>query len=50
MSQNWEISRRTMLRGAGAAVALPMLDVMSSNAVFGKEAVAPPMRLSLIHI
>ncbi|MAT12295.1 MAG: hypothetical protein CMM02_14970 [Rhodopirellula sp.] len=45
MSQNWKISRRTMLRGAGAAVALPMLDVMNSHAALGKEALAPPMRM-----
>ena len=45
MSQNWKISRRTMLRGTGAAVALPMLDVMQGHTAFGKEAVAPPMRM-----
>ncbi|MEM7456858.1 MAG: DUF1552 domain-containing protein [Planctomycetota bacterium] len=30
--KKWQISRRTMLRGAGAALALPMLDVMETAA------------------
>ena len=29
---NWRISRRTMLRGAGAAISLPLLDVMEASA------------------
>lgn len=29
MSSRWQISRRTMLRSAGASLALPMLDVMA---------------------
>lgn len=45
MNQNWKISRRTMLRGTGAALALPLLDVMKNEALFGKETVAPPMRM-----
>ena len=45
MNQNWKISRRTMLRGTGAALALPLLDVMKNESLFGKETVAPPMRM-----
>ena len=33
MSGNWHISRRTMLRGLGAAVSLPLLEVMQKPAV-----------------
>ena len=29
MSKRWQISRRTLLRGTGAAVALPLLDSMA---------------------
>ena len=45
MNQSWKISRRTMLRGTGAALALPMLDVMKDDSLFGKEAVAAPRRM-----
>ena len=31
MATNWKLSRRTMLRGAAAAVSLPLLDVMSTR-------------------
>ncbi len=29
MTKRWQISRRTLLRGAGASLALPLLDAMS---------------------
>lgn len=45
MSQNWKISRRTMLRGTGVAVALPMLEVMNNTPLFSKETGAPPKRM-----
>ena len=45
MNQSWKISRRTMLRGTGAALALPILDVMKDDSLFGKEAVAAPRRM-----
>lgn len=44
---NWHISRRTMLRGLGAAVSLPLLDVMSARA---SEDERPPMRLAYLYI
>ena len=50
MTGKWHISRRTMLRGLGAAVSLPLLDVMSpSRAVaVGKE--HPTMRVAYLYI
>lgn len=32
MSKNWKISRRSMLKGVGSAMALPMLDIMGPSA------------------
>ena len=43
MSRKWQISRRTMLRGAAASVSLPLLEVMSPAATrLGDQ---PPKRL-----
>lgn len=33
MAKNWHLSRRTMLRGLGTTVALPLLDAMSGGSV-----------------
>ena len=44
---NWHISRRMMLRGVGAAVSLPLLDVMSTRAS-GES--SPPIRLAYLYI
>ncbi len=41
MRENWRISRRTLLRGAGVAVGLPLLDVMTPVAVAAGKALAP---------
>jgi hypothetical protein len=43
MPQNWQISRRTVLRGIGASLALPALDIMSDTAQAGQKA-GPPLR------
>ena len=49
LSQNWLISRRHLLRGLGATVALPMLDCM--RPIFAAEAAAPkPKRSVFIYI
>ncbi len=49
LSQNWLINRRHMLRGLGAAIALPMLDCM--RPIFAAEAVAPkPKRSVFVYI
>src|SRR4051794_28462970 len=48
MPRNYPISRRTMLRGAGVALALPWLEIMSpvrgSSGAGGK----PPVRLGVL--
>jgi len=46
MFRNWQMSRRTMIRGAGVAVSLPLLDVMASAA----ESASPPTRLAYVYI
>jgi uncharacterized protein DUF1552 len=49
LSQNWLISRRHLLRGLGATVALPMLNCM--RPIFAKEAAAPkPKRSVFVYI
>lgn len=46
MRRSWEISRRTVLRGLGAAVALPTLDAMLPSIARAQAAgEAPPRRL-----
>ncbi|MFZ9089869.1 MAG: DUF1552 domain-containing protein, partial [Planctomycetaceae bacterium] len=47
---NWQISRRTMLRGLGAAVSLPLLDVMSTPSLHAADNERPPMRLAYLYI
>jgi hypothetical protein len=44
MTRKWQISRRTMLRGAAASVSLPLLEVMSPAATRVGEP-QPPKRL-----
>ncbi|MEM9701308.1 MAG: DUF1552 domain-containing protein, partial [Planctomycetota bacterium] len=44
------LSRRTMLRGAGAAVSLPLLDAMLPSARAGGIDAAPPTRLAYLYI
>jgi hypothetical protein len=47
--KKWQLSRRTMLRGMGAAIALPILDAMAparaSTAATGK----PPLRMACLY-
>ncbi|MFP6582884.1 MAG: DUF1552 domain-containing protein [Candidatus Hydrogenedentota bacterium] len=49
--RTWQISRRTMLRGMGAALALPMLDAMApaSARAAAKVAATPPKRMACIY-
>src|SRR6266581_1309128 len=45
----WQISRRTLLRGAGAAIALPMLNAMAPFRTFADSAVAKtPVRMGVL--
>jgi hypothetical protein len=50
MSEFSKISRRTLLRGAGAAVALPWLDAMTPAFAQAKGAVRPPVRLGFFYV
>ncbi|MBI1375160.1 MAG: DUF1552 domain-containing protein [Phycisphaera sp.] len=48
-SERWRISRRTLLRGIGATMALPMLDVMGGKAM-AAEAAKAPLRTAFMYI
>ena len=50
MFGNWQISRRTILRGTGAAVSLPLLDVMMEPSLPAASRTAPPTRLAYLYI
>jgi hypothetical protein len=50
MFGNWRISRRTMLRGAGAAVSLPLLDVMPGPTARAAESERPTARMAYLYI
>lgn len=41
MRRPWELSRRTLLRGAGAAMALPLLEAMMPRTLRAQAAIAP---------
>ena len=45
MKRSWQISRRTMLRGLGVALALPLLDVMSEPTLFSAEPKVVPRKI-----
>ncbi len=47
MNKPWQLSRRTFLRGSGAILALPLLDVMSPLTKAASKAL-PPTRLGVI--
>ena len=49
MSHHQSISRRTMLRGAGVALSLPFLDVMSAPAVGAAAPTTNPVRLAYLY-
>lgn len=49
MSKSWHISRRTMLRGLGAAIALPWLDAMSSLEVQAAPPGKRPLRMVFLY-
>jgi hypothetical protein len=50
MSKSKRISRRTMLRGAGAALALPWLEVMSKAAPSAGTLSEPPLRMMFMYM
>ena len=55
MSKNWQLPRRTFLRGLGTALALPMLESMMPStrllgATLGSAATAAPKRMAFIYV
>src|SRR5262245_2981324 len=44
------LSRRTFLRGAGAAIGLPLLDAMTPALAWARGAPAPPVRLCFVYV
>ncbi|WP_437201183.1 DUF1552 domain-containing protein [Planctomicrobium sp. SH664] len=50
MVKSVRISRRTLLRGVGAAVALPWLEAMSAPLAWGKEMAGPPVRMGFFYV
>ena len=44
-----ELTRRTFLRGAGAALGLPLLEGMAPARAFGAAQASPPVRMSCIY-
>lgn len=44
------VSRRTVLRGVGASVALPCLEIMSSEKVVADESNGPPLRMAYFYV
>ncbi|HXX92698.1 MAG TPA: hypothetical protein VEN81_03635, partial [Planctomycetota bacterium] len=47
--QNWTLDRRTFLRGAGAAVALPLLDSMTPILARGAAPADRPRRSVFVY-
>ncbi|MGI9473275.1 MAG: DUF1552 domain-containing protein [Rubripirellula sp.] len=50
MSGSWKISRRTMLRGLGAGMSLPLLEIMDSPALVASPNTNPTTRLAYLYI
>ncbi len=56
MSRDTQLSRRTVLRGLGTAVALPFLEAMAppvalaGSALGKRQGGAPPVRMALIFV
>ena len=49
-TKSWQLSRRTFLRGAGAAIALPTLNAMKPLTAFAAEGAAkPPVRFACLY-
>ena len=50
MTGSWKLSRRTMLRGAGATVSLPLLDAMVAGRAHAAESTPAPARVAYLYI
>jgi hypothetical protein len=49
MKKSWLIDRRTMLRGLGVALSLPLLDVMGADLPAAKGRSGPPIRAAFLY-
>jgi len=49
-SKRWPISRRTMLRGVGAVLGLPMLEAMLPRVSRAANAPRPPVRMAILYM
>ncbi|MEX0679621.1 MAG: DUF1552 domain-containing protein [Pirellulales bacterium] len=51
MTKSWQISRRTVLRGMGTAIALPLLDAMTpAPAIAGGAQKLAPVRMAFVYV
>lgn len=50
MFGNWQLSRRTMLRGLGVSVSLPLLEVMADRKCRGENSDGPTTRMAYLYI
>lgn len=51
MNRGWQISRRTVLRGLGTAMTLPLLDAMApAAALAAEEAKKSPTRMAFVYV
>jgi len=50
MPRNWYVPRRRLLRGIGASMALPLLDVMTEPSVYAGEQSTSKARLAYLYI
>lgn len=50
MAKRTQISRRTLLRGVGAALSLPWLEAMSQSVAFGSASAKPPVRMGFFYV
>ena len=50
MKCSWALSRRTFLRGAGAAIGLPFLDAMSSRVFAAEQESEKPVRIACVYV
>src|SRR5690606_22678238 len=50
MTKSWHISRRTVLKGLGTAVALPLLDAMKPALALAGEKQGTPTRMVFVYV
>ena len=50
MSKQWRISRRMLLKGLGAGLALPLFDAMAPTRLLASEAQQSPNRMAIVFV